>query len=658
MSTVRCIGLVFIAAMAFGELKPAACNQGGDDSNGAAGTGLKTAAPDSLSAPYRLEEVVVHGETTADLGMITEMRGQMIPERGGGDVAHLLRLDPGLSVTAGGKAETEIRLRGMPAHATLILIDGRPVNPGYYGKADLTMIASSGLAAVQVVKGPASAAYGPNVMGGVVNIITRSGFDAPGTDLSTRFGADGVRRLSLAHGQRHGAFALSAHGYEQRSEGFRLSGDFTPTTLEDGGLRDGSGYSKAGGGLKAGYEHSDRNIYTLTFDYHWSRRDIPSTIYSTESPTWRHFPLWKRYGASLNNQRRLGRTLELVTVLYADGQHDRLIDYASRDHDDDAINFDSLLKNRTIGGSVNLTGSVGMRHRFRMGATYKLDFMDKQPDTDAAWERHGLSTGSLFIEDQFSLREEIVFTGGLQASWHAPDHQESLRAALCPLLAARWTPVRDTTLKTTYSQAMRYPTLHRLFSVSSGNPDLRPERAERIEVGIARRFQSRRRGRPAVTTELTWFRTNLKDMIDRPARERQYRNVASGRLGGIEAAISADLSAHLQVEAGYIWFDRGLSTVEIMRELAPHRFSLGLAAGTPFGTRLRYHIMAQDTRSTYVPERMHAAYRLHELTIRQTLTRYLTLHLEVFNLADAHFEEELGYPAPGRTFTFGVDWRR
>jgi outer membrane cobalamin receptor len=226
------------------------------------------------------------------------------------------------------------------------------------------------------------------------------------------------------------------------------------------------------------------------------------------------------------------------------------------------------------------------------------------------------------------------------------------------LLAARWTPVQDTTLKTSYTQAMRYPTLHRLFSVSSGNPDLRPERAEKIEVGIARRFQSRHRRGPAVTAELTWFRSNLKDLIDRPARHWQFHNVAVARLSGIEAAASADLSSHLQVEAGYIWFDRGVSTAEIMRELAPHRFSLGLAAGTPFGTRLRYRVMAQDARMTYVPERVHAAHQLHELTIRQALARGLTLHLEVFNLTDAHFEEELGYPAPGRTFTFGVDWRR
>ena len=96
----------------------------------------------------------------------------------------------------------------------------------------------------------------------------------------------------------------------------------------------------------------------------------------------------------------------------------------------------------------------------------------------------------------------------------------------------------------------------------------------------------------------------------------------------------------------------------LLRELAPHRFSVGLTADTPFGTRLRYDVTAQDERTTYVPDRRHAAYRLHSVTIRQSLSRGLVLHFEVFNLTDVDFEEELGYPAPGRTIAFGLDWWR
>ena len=613
------------------------------------------AEPDSIIAAYRLEEVVVYGEAPRVLGMMTRLRGEQLKELGGGDAAHLLRLDPGLTVTAGGKAETEARLRGLPARATLILIDGRPVNPGYYGKVDLTMVAVSGLSALQVVKGPVSAAYGPNALGGVVNIITRSGFDAPGTDFSARFGADGLRRLSLGHAERRGAFGFAVHGYEQSCDGFRLSEDFQPTSLEDGGLRDGSGYRKAGGGLKAGYERNDRDIYTLTLDYHWSRRDIPTTIYTWEAPTWRRFPHWLRYGASLNNQRRLGQALELVTVLYADGQHDRLIDYLDRELSAAAINWDSRLENRTYGGSLRLAGAVTPRHHLQTGFTYQHDTMNKQPEADAPWDRHTLGTGSFYMEDRFTPRGAIAVSGGAQISWHAAEGPAKTRLALSPSLAAQWMPTRATALRAAYSRAVRYPTLHTLYSQTSGNPDLRPETADKYEVGLEHRFFSSR-GR-TVGVEVSWFRNDLTDMIDRAARVLRFENVRQARLIGIETAVRADISKHLEISAGYIWIDRGASTAEIMREQPPHRLTLGITAGTRLGTRLRYDLSALDQRTSHIPGRLHGAYQIHSLTIRQPLRRGLTLHGEVYNLGDAHFEEELGYPAPGRTFTCGFDWK-
>jgi len=638
--------LMGAAALALGGLGPAS----------ALAASLTAAAPDSFNTPYRLEEVVVYGEQLQGLGMITELRGDELTGRGGSDAAHLLRLDPALAVTSGAKAETETRLRGMPAHATLILIDGRPVNPGYYGKVDLSMIAASNLAAVQIIKGPASAAYGPNAMGGVINIITRSGFDAPGTHLGARFGGHGARYLTLGHALRQGALGLAVHVYEERRDGFRLSGDFPPTSLEDGGLRTGSAYHKAGAGLKAGFERSDHDIYTLTLDYHWSRREIPPTIYGWESPTWRRFPRWMRYGASLNNQRRLGRALELTTVLHADGQQDRLIDYLDPSLDEAAINWDSRLQNRSLGGSLHLSGTSGLHHRFRTGLTYKHDVMNKQPEADASWTRHTLGTGSLFLEDRFTPGAALALTGSLQTSWHTTTARPETRLALSPALALRWHPLRGAAVRAAYSHATRYPTMHALFSQTSGNPDLRPETASKYEVGLEHRFVDHTDRR--LTVEVAWFRSDLTDLIDRPARSQQFRNVSAATLTGIETAVRASLARQLAIEIGHVWIDRQASTDEIMRELPPHRLSLGLTADTSFGLRLRYDLTAQDERTTHVPERTHLAFQTHNLTVRQRLDRQLTLHFEAINLTDVHYEEELGYPAPGRTFSLGLDWRR
>jgi len=619
-------------------------------------TAATAAAADTCRTAYRLEEVVVYGRTPANPGMVTDLRDAALVERGGGDIAQVLRFDPALHVTTGTKAETETRLRGMPARATLILVDGRPVNPGYYGKVDLTMVATAGIAAVQVIKGPASAAYGPNTMGGVINIITRSGFDAPGTTVGARFGADGRRRLSLDHAAQQGLFAYSVYGYEQYQVGFRLSDDFAPTSLEDGGLRFNSGFRKAGGGVKIGYTRTDWDIYTATFDYHWSRRDIPATIYAWEAPTWRRFPRWARGGVSLNNQRRLGQDLELVTVLYADAQDDRLLDYLDRRLDDQALAWDSRLRNRSLGGSLQLGGVRWTRHRFRAGLTYRHDIMKKQPEADVPWVRHTLSTGSLFVEDQYAPAAALTVTGGLQGTAHATERRESTGTSVSPSLAVQWTPLPATAFRAAYARAVRYPTLHALYSETSGNTDLRPEVADRYEIGLEHRLLSG--GGRRLTVEIAGFINELSDLIDRPVRSQQYRNVSAATLRGIETAIRAVLSPSFAVDAGHVWIDTGAAGDAVMQDVSPHRFSGAVTAGTSRGMRLRYDVTLVDERISHVPGRPLTAYQLHGISIRQPLGRGLTFHGEVFNLTDAHFEEELGYPAPGRTFAAGFDWTR
>ena len=66
----------------------------------------------------------------------------------------------------------------------LVLVDGRPS-----GATSLANISRAGVERVEILKGSASAAYGPSVMGGVVNIITRKSDGDMQGNVSTRFGS-------------------------------------------------------------------------------------------------------------------------------------------------------------------------------------------------------------------------------------------------------------------------------------------------------------------------------------------------------------------------------------------------------------------------------------------------------------------------------------
>ena len=94
-----------------------------------------------------------------------------------GDAADLLRFHAGLDLArSGGPGQTTaVFIRGAESNHTLVLVDGVRINPGTIGLAALQNIQPSQIERIEVVKGPRSALYGTDAIGGVINVITRRG---------------------------------------------------------------------------------------------------------------------------------------------------------------------------------------------------------------------------------------------------------------------------------------------------------------------------------------------------------------------------------------------------------------------------------------------------------------------------------------------------
>ena len=584
--------------------------------------------------------------------MLTEINAEQIENKNAFTIADLLKTDPALNLTSGPKAETEIKIRGFPAQDVLVLVDGRPINPGYYGKVDLSMLPIDNIAKINVVKGPSSVAYGVNSMGGVVDIITKNGFEEPRTVFDISLGDYMFRNISLNHSRQVDDFNYWVSAFENYSNGFKLSDDFVPTSLEDGGLRNNSFYHKIGGNLKLGYQTESMDLYSLSVGYNWAKKDVPTTIYSWDNPTYRKFPEWQRFSSALSGQWNVGKLMQLKSTVYLDAYQDRLIDYKTKEMIDDEINFDSDLESWTAGASLESKFSIFDVHQFHSGLNFKRDLMNKKANLNQPWVTNLTYTGNVFIQDYFSPWVMSNVTVGLNYLYFRVE-EGLTKTKLSPMVSFSQNLFTNFRVYASYANSVRVPTLHQLYSETSGNPDLKPEEADKIETGIEWYLFMNDEDR-YLSLQLAYFYNDLKNMIYRASSSYRFQNISDATLYGIEFKSGFNYNRYLSAELGYAYLDSRDSSQEILEVIPKNKIYFRLSFSTDSRTNLNYELNYYDERTTYVPTFILDSYIVHNINIGYQLFEFLKLRAELNNVTDVYYEEELGYPSAGRMFIFAV----
>jgi vitamin B12 transporter len=110
-----------------------------------------------------------------------------------------LRLAPGVSISRAGPtgSQTQVRLRGAEANHTLVFVDGIEANdPASSGEFRWETLAADGIAEVELLRGPQSALWGSEAIGGVVAVTSREPGGDSGAFGSAEGGSFDTRRLA------------------------------------------------------------------------------------------------------------------------------------------------------------------------------------------------------------------------------------------------------------------------------------------------------------------------------------------------------------------------------------------------------------------------------------------------------------------------------
>ncbi|HEV8266858.1 MAG TPA: TonB-dependent receptor plug domain-containing protein, partial [Thermoanaerobaculia bacterium] len=294
-------------------------------------------------------------------------------------VLELLRTVPGLDVVQSGGpgGVASLFLRGTNSTQTLVLLDGVKVNSPFFGAFDLATLSTADVERIEVVRGPFSALYGSEAIGGVVQVFTKrnaSGVDAAGTFAAGSLSArEGTARASFGNGP----FTFTA--------GFRR-------TTTDGDLP--NAFFAATNAAAAADLTSGAFRVGVTFRRDESRSGVP---FSGATATPRQFTTAETTAVSVPVSLSLGAS----TTLEAAATYTK--DRPAYSNVDDPYGFTfSKTEAGRAGGRITLVTTLG-GHRISIGTDYERTRVDNEDAFGVEIDGKTTRTISAFAEDRVSL---------------------------------------------------------------------------------------------------------------------------------------------------------------------------------------------------------------------------------------------------------------
>ena len=126
----------------------------------------------------KLDEIVITGTksefSSSDVPVFTELiNNREIRSSSATTVGELIEERAGVSKIYNFDGSFNYSLIGLDSKYILILKDGQPITGKFNDKVDLDQITTANIEKIEILKGPGSALYGTEAMGGVINIITK-----------------------------------------------------------------------------------------------------------------------------------------------------------------------------------------------------------------------------------------------------------------------------------------------------------------------------------------------------------------------------------------------------------------------------------------------------------------------------------------------------
>jgi len=601
----------------------------------------------------------------------TDLADQNLPNS---DIGDALRSVPGVSIRrAYAPFPSAANIRGAGSDGTVYLVNGIPTDSQISQTIAVELVER-----VEIIRGPASALYGANATGGVINIILKSGEDTPTATIGGGLGSFGRYRAAVSSDGRLDRFSYALAGYYEEADGTNVVENNINPSIH---MIDDCEYDKRGAGVNSGYRFSDSAGLRLFYNYF-------NDQYTRGRP---HVGGdWDYHLAGLLYDQKIGSRLTINAYLgFRSDDYLHLYDKGKTNYDPNRKRYTDYTE---MPAELRATVALG-GHTLTLGAYYN--------NQDLAQEYNDWISGDLLSENEYSVRtmagyvqdvwtitDAMILTAGLRYDhWENYDNyfssytdqtlEDRTDDHLSPKIGLRYNFADSTSIWGNYSTGFKPPTSEQLYDdrTSGGNtripnPDLDPETTQSFELGLQRwfgdRFQAGLVGFYTYTDDkiLSWF--NADNVVTN-------QNIGRTESYGAELDLAWYLTENWSVTANYTYnkatVDENLQNPDLVGNDLPfspeHKANLGVTYSRPDNftislfTRYLSKQYCDDANTDYTDDG-------EELAMKESLVfdlkgtkhfqvawgplKTIDLSLAIDNLLDEEYRSMYMYEDPGTTY--------
>ena len=557
---------------------------------------------------------------------VTVVTRDEIDDAQSGSVAEMLRRVPGLTVVGSGDQGklTSVFTRGTGSNQTLVMLDGVRLNSPFFGGFDWSRLSTGGLSRVEVARGPYSALWGADAVGGVINLIparSQSGFNGR---VFGEGGSEGWRRLEADIGWGGKAFDLYASGFDQQSDGELENADFENRQL------------------------------VLTAGWRWGQRGsrLGIVVQNLEAET--GIPFATPGSPTPDRRQDSDQTLVAVpfNLFFSDSWNieltgatiDGTFDFS--DPDDPFFTFSDT---ETTSTQARLASHHRFsRHTLSWGGEWRKDEVDNASNLGVNLKGEENETISAFAQDVWWISPKLRLLAGVR--W---DDADEWGSEISPRIDLGWRLSDTFELRGGYGQAFRPPSIGELFFPLSGNPELEPETSSSTDLGMVYTTRNKRS-----QWQITAFSTNLENLIEFDFSTYSNANIGTATIRGAEFALEQSIGKRTAsfLQATYLDTEDDEGQQLLRRPTWSGSWTIHGAFSEHFtGDLTVVYVGSREDVDPVTFERAEADdYTTGNIALAYSLWNGVEITARVLNVADKQYQEVLGYPAPGRSWLLGL----